>query len=209
VKVKLFAEGNLNAALLERLVACHPRMREQGVGVYARETRSSVASGGQTSLSRWGLPTAVVVNVADSRDSVWMQRWELESELIMVAPTTEWRIVLLEPGVEGLLLRERGLLRELLPGEPSAEQLERARSEPRQVLAELYAQAGQKDYPQALLRRLSEVDLSPLWATPELHPLEEFLLEKLYAPPPPRPYPPPSELPPKRRAEPVDPAAAA
>ena len=125
-----------------------------------------------------------------------------------VAPSTEWRIILLEPNVEGLLLRHRGLLRELVPGEPSAGQLERASSEPRQVLAELYAQAGQKDYPQALLRRLAEVDPSPLWATPELRPLEEFLLEQLYAPPPPRPYPPPAELPPTHRSEPEHPSPA-
>ena len=62
---------------------------------------------------------------------------------------------------------------------PSFEQLIRGRYEPNRVLAELFAQAGEKPFPDVLLRRLEQADLSSLWASvPELRPLEEFLLAK-------------------------------
>lgn len=86
-------------------------------------------------------------------------------------------MLFIAPEVAVLLFRDEQLLRSLLPVSPSFEQLIRGRYEPNRVLAELFAQAGEQPFPDALLKRLEQADVSSLWSAPELRPLEEFLLE--------------------------------
>jgi hypothetical protein len=125
------------------------------------------------------VPVAVVID-ADTLSPAMMaeRRGWFDYLLGAAAPPSEWRILLIAPEVAVLLFRDEQLLRSLVPVSPSFEQLIRGRYEPNRVLAELFAQAEEQPFPDALVRRLEQADLSSLWAAPELRPLEEFLLEK-------------------------------
>ncbi|WP_146210291.1 hypothetical protein [Vitiosangium sp. GDMCC 1.1324] len=124
-------------------------------------------------------PVAVVCD-ADTLapDVMAEQRGLMEYMLGEAGPLSEWRVLLIAPEVAMLLFRDEQLLRSLVPVSPSFEQLIRGRYEPNRVLAELFAQAGEQPFPDVLVRRLEQADLSSLWAAPELRPLEAFLLEK-------------------------------
>jgi hypothetical protein len=175
----IVTEGSVDKALLERLLACHPRLRGNGIQVRDAGGRYGAQSKARTILTLRRESVAVVSD-ADTLDAeaIAEQRNLLEMQLGQAAPASEWRVILLAPEVEVLLFRDEQLRRSLLPREPSPEQLEHACSSPKQVLAELFAQAGEQPFPDALLRRLERADMSSLWETPELRPLAEFLLEK-------------------------------
>jgi hypothetical protein len=180
MRLAISTQGPLSTGLTERLLECHPRLKGQGVRILPASTHSGTTNNAYTILAMERVPAAVLQDADTDPQPAYVQRWLVERALCDVAPCCEWRIVLFKPNVEAFLLRQHALLPELLPRAPCHEQLERARSQSRQVLAELFAQAGEGGFPQALLRRLARVDPSPLWATRELRPLEEFLLEKLY-----------------------------
>lgn len=174
--------GDVAGALFERMVACHPRLRDQGIQV-----ETAMGGGGASSIARNILllrrePVAVVSD-ADTLtpDVMAEQRGLMEYIVGAGGPLSEWRVLLIAPEVAVLLFRDEQLLRSLLPVSPSFEQLIRGRYEPNRVLAEFFVQAGEQPFPKALLSRLEQADLSSLWAAPELRPLEEFLLEKLAA----------------------------
>jgi hypothetical protein len=171
--------GAVAGGLFERMVACHPRLREQGIQV-----ETATGGGGASSIASNILvlqrhPVAVVSDAETLTPDVMAEQRGLMEYLVGEAgPPSEWRVLLIAPEVATLLFRDEHLLRSLLPVSPSFEQLIRGRYEPNRVLAELFAQAGEQPFPEALLRRLEQADLSSLWAAPELRPLEEFLLEK-------------------------------
>ena len=171
--------GAVAGGLFERMVACHPRLREQGIQVETATGNGSASSKARTILVLEGEPVAVVGDAETlTPDVMAEQRGLMEYLVEEAAPRSEWRVLLIAPEIATLLFRDEPLLRSLLPVEPSFEQLIRGRYEPNRVLAELFAQAGVRPFPAALLRRLAQADLSSLWAAPELRALEEFLLEK-------------------------------
>ena len=188
VKVILIAESRAGQKLLERLLDCHPRLRSERIPVRDSDSRYETQSRAQTLLADKGIPVAVVMD-ADRDDPLEERQLEydsrdlMESMLAEVAHPRFWCITYLKPRVEVLLFREPLLSQGLLPTAPSAEQLQRARREPWQVLAELFTQTGGQPSPEALLRWLEQVDLSPLWTTQELRPLEAFLLRQFEAQP--------------------------
>jgi hypothetical protein len=171
--------GAVAGGLFERMVACHPRLRDRGIRV-----RIATGGGGASSIASNILvlqrePVAVVSDAETlTPDVMAEQRGLMEYIVGGGGPLSEWRVLLIAPEVATLLFRDEQLLRSVLPVSPSFEQLIRGRYEPNRVLAELFAQAGVKPFPDVLLRRLDQSDLSSLWAAPELRPLEEFLLEK-------------------------------
>jgi hypothetical protein len=175
--------GVVAGGLLERMVACHLRLRDRGIRVRTAMGGGGAASSARNILLLQNEPVAVVSD-ADTltQDVMEEQRGLLEYIVGAGGPVSEWRVLLIAPEVAALLFRDEQLLRSLLPVSPSFEQLIRGRYEPNRVLAEIFAQAGEQPFPGALLRRLNQADLSSLWAlAPELRPLEEFLLEKLAA----------------------------
>ncbi len=165
--------------LFERMVACHPHLRDRGIRV-----RTAMGGGRASSIARDILllqrePVAVVGDAETLTPEVMAEQRGLMEYIVGAGgPLSEWRVLLIAPEIATLLFRDEHLLRSLLPVEPSFEQLIRGRYEPNRVLAELFAQAGEQPFPEALLRRLAQADLFSLWAAPELRPLEEFLLEK-------------------------------
>ncbi len=175
----IVTSGPVATGLMRRLAACHPRLREQGVRVRDNGSSFGATSPARTILMLQRVPVAVVVD-ADTLlpDLMAERRGWMEFALGQAAPLSEWRIIQIAPEIAVLLFRDEHLLRSLLPVSPSFEQLIRGRYEPNRVLAELFAQAGEQPFPEALLRRLEQADLSSLWTAPELRPLEEFLLEK-------------------------------
>jgi hypothetical protein len=179
MKLRIIAEGELNEGVMKRLLACHPRLREHAPPVVMGDGHYEVRARAHPTLTRRGIPVAVVLNTDSDPETPYNQRWLIEVGLGTAAPSCEWSIVLFEPNVEGWLLRQPTVQRALLPAEPGPELLQRLRTEPRAVLAELFTPPGESDFRPALLKRLAEVDLSPLWATKELRALEQFLLEKL------------------------------
>ena len=183
MKVAIATHGRVNSLLMERLVQCHPFMRGKDVCFFSSDYPTGTTSSAYTALAVRRMPAVAVMNTDSVPETPYIQRWQAEGALTEVAPSCEWRIVLFEPNVESWLLRQPVVGRELVPAPLTPEQLERARTEPRQVLAEVY-RAGEKEATQALLRRLAEVDVSPLWATEELRPVESFLIEKIQYEPP-------------------------
>jgi hypothetical protein len=175
----IVTSGFVAGGLMRRLLDGHPRLRDQGIRIQAYEGSSGLSSPARTLLVLERVPVVVLTDSDTfSPDLMAERRGWLEFLLGQAAPPSEWRVLLIAPEVAVLLFRDEQLLRSLVPGSPSFEQLIRGRYEPNRVLAELFAQAGEQPFPEALLRRLEQADVSSLWAAPELRSLEEFLLEK-------------------------------
>lgn len=174
--------GRVAGGLLRRLVEGHPRLRDQGLRIVVDEGRGGTASRASNIRNLHHVPVAVVADSDTLSPAVMADdRGLMEYIIGGLGPSRgQWYVQLISPEVAVLLFRDEQLLRSLLPVSPSFEQLIRGRYEPNRVLAELFAQAGEKPFPDVLLRRLEQADLSSLWSSvPELRPLEEFLLSKL------------------------------
>jgi hypothetical protein len=182
MSVFIVTPGLVAGKLMRRLVEGHPRLRDRGIRIRAVRGNAG-ASGEAREILFWQRVPVAVVRDAHTLSPELMAEQEGWAYLLLerVEPPSEWRILSIAPEIAVLLFRDEQLLRSLLPVSPSFEQLIRGRYEPNRVLAELFAQAGQP-FPEALVSRLDQADLSSLWAVaPELRPLEEFLLEKLAA----------------------------
>jgi hypothetical protein len=173
----ILTEDHFDKEFVERLIACHPRLHGQELQVVAANGRYGVQSRARTILTVLREPVAVVVD-ADTvePEAVAEQRDLLEMQLGQAAPPSEWKIVIVAPTLQALLFQKERVRRALLQREPSAEQLQRAPSRPKQVLGELL---GEQDFLQVLRQRMKQVDLFPLWETEELRPVEAFLCEKV------------------------------
>ncbi|WP_257455314.1 hypothetical protein [Archangium lipolyticum] len=175
----IVTSGFVAGGLMRRLLDGHPLLRDRAIKIWAATSGSGATSLAREILMNQREPV-IVVRDADtlSPDLMAEQRGWVQLLLERVAPPSEWRILQIAPEVAVLLFRDESLLRSLVPVSPSFEQLIRGRYEPNRVLAELFAQAGGQPFPEPLLERLKQADVSSLWAAPELRPLEEFLLEK-------------------------------
>jgi hypothetical protein len=163
---------------MRRLVDVHPRLRDRGIQIHENETSGGTSSSARTILVLQGMPVALVIDSETLSPRMIHERAGMFEYLLgEAAPPSEWRVLFIAPEVAVLLFRDEQLLRSLLPVSPSFEQLIRGRYEPNRVLAELFAQAGEQPFPEALLKRLEQADVSSLWSAPELRPLEAFLLE--------------------------------
>lgn len=188
MSVVIITESPVARKLTERLVACHPVLRERQIEFRDTEGRHPTISKAHTILSVKHMPVAILADADQDRegeeDADYDQRSLIESILFDVASFRAWRVLLFEPSMDRLLFRNEALRRAVLPVEPTEKQLRRARRRPKRVLAELFAQAGEQDWTQALIQRLDQVDPSVLWTTSKkLKCLESFLLRRARAQP--------------------------
>lgn len=182
MSTSIVTTGHVDGGILRRLVDGHPRLRDQGIEIHVTTAgRGGAVMTASTLRNLYHVPVAVVADSDTLSPAVMAEeRGLMEYSLGGLGPSLgQWYVQLIPPEVAVLLFRDEQLLRSLLPVSPSFEQLIRGRYEPNRVLAELFAQAGEKPFPDVLLRRLEQADLSSLWSSvPELRPLEEFLLSK-------------------------------
>jgi hypothetical protein len=176
MSMHIVISGVVAGKLMRRLLDGHPRLRDRGIRVQWAD--GPVGRVARHILFWERVPVAVVLDSRTLSPELAAEQCGWVYLLLeKVMPPTEWRVLSISPEIPVLLFRDEQLLRSLLPVSPSLEQLIRGRYEPKKVLAEIFAQAGES-YPEALLRRLEQADLSSLWSAPELRPLEEFLLAK-------------------------------
>jgi hypothetical protein len=183
MSVVVITESPVARRLAERLVACHPVLRERQIEFRDTEGRHPTISKAHTILFERHMPVAILADADQDRegeeDADYDQRGLIESILFDVASFRAWRVLLFEPSMDVLLFRDEALRRAILPVEPTEKQLRRARRRPKRVLAELFAQAGEQDWVHALIQRLDQVDPSVLWTTSKkLKCLESFLLRR-------------------------------
>ncbi|REG34681.1 hypothetical protein ATI61_103590 [Archangium gephyra] len=183
MSVTIVTPGDVAGKLMRRLVEGHPRLRGRGIQIISTDGNSGASRWARELLYKERVPVAVVRDAQTfSPELIAEQCGWVHLFLSQAAPPSEWLILPIAPEIAVFLFRDEHLLRPLLPVSPSFEQLIRGRYEPNKVLAEIFAQAGEQPFPEALRRRLDQADLSSLWAVaPELRPLEEFLLGKLAA----------------------------
>jgi hypothetical protein len=187
----IITESPVARKLVERLVSCHPALHGRQMEFRDTEGRHGTLSKAQTILLVRHEPVVMVAdadkgyeNGEDDEDyEDYDQRALVERVLSRIAGTYWWRFILFDPSMEVVLFQDEALRRALLPMGPTEKQLRRARRRPKRVLAELFSQAGEQDWSQALMQRLEQVDLSVLWATKKLKRLESFLLKRTQAEP--------------------------
>lgn len=181
MSTRIVTTGRVAGGIIRRLVEGHPRLRDQGIKIdVVTDGRGGAVMTASTIRNLHHVPVAVVAD-ADTLSPFMManEAGLMEYAIGGLGPSRgQWYVQLIPPEIAVLLFRDEQLLRSLLPVSPSFEQLIRGRYEPNRVLAELFAQAGERPFPDVLLRRLEQADLSSLWSVPELRPLEAFLLEK-------------------------------
>jgi hypothetical protein len=121
---------------------------------------------------------AVVCVVADAQScDPMVYRWVLrsnESWLVDKAPPDQWKLLFLVPELEVLFFQRPEFVRQLVGHELTAAQLEQARTQPRQVLQELFNQPSCYLYDLELARRLETVDVTPLRSLPEWQEVVHF-----------------------------------
>jgi hypothetical protein len=177
MKTHIVTEGKLEAALLERMVQCHPVLRERAIKMHPMDNRSSANMAARTLLVLRHEPVAHISNPETlSPEFLAERRGFLEWRLGEAGPPEDWMVVDVPPNAAVLLFRDDQLMRAVLPGELSFEDRIRGRYEPRAVLTELFARVGEGPFPEALIKRIFRADLSPLWRLEVLQPLEAFLL---------------------------------
>ncbi|MFP2905689.1 hypothetical protein ACLESD_11660 [Pyxidicoccus sp. 3LFB2] len=177
MKTHIVTEGKLEAALLERLVQCHPVLRHNVIKVRPTGGRSPAHSGARTILILRREPVAMINSPETvSQRLLGEQRAFLEWRLGEAGALEDWVVVLVPPDVAVLLFRDDAILNAVLPAPLSVEDRIRGRYEPRAVLTETFARAGEGPFPDALIQRIVHTDLTPLWRLEVLQPLEAFLL---------------------------------
>jgi hypothetical protein len=132
------------------------------------------AGTGETEVSAYGVQElgddAVVGLVVDAGSCDPMEyRWVRqtnESRLLDKAPPDQWKVFLVVPELEALLFQSQEVLHQLMGHEFTAQQLERARTQPRQVLQQMLGQPYRYRYDPELAHRLESVDLSSLRSLP-------------------------------------------
>ena len=177
MKTFIVTEGEVTAVLMERLVRCHPVLRERSVVVRAGEYRTGVMFKTRTLLSVKHVPVAAVFNPETVHPTYLEERRGFAEGYIGEAgPPDDFLIFDVPPNVAVLLFQDEDVMRAFLPAPLSVEDRVRARYEPEVVLAEQIAQAGEGPFLEALAQRLAQADLSVLWRLDALKPLEDFLL---------------------------------
>jgi hypothetical protein len=166
-----------DARLLVRLLG--PELQDR-IGVFALRNWSDCVSGSRTLLFE-GNPVALVLDAESrKRPKIDEHRQFLHFALGLANRRALWKVILVKPEIPRLYFRDLGVLRQLVRQEPTEEQLARARSKPRLVLAELLGvPVGRVD---TMLRwRLRHVDVSPLAQFRSIQRLRAFL--EAHAPP--------------------------
>ncbi|MCY1021161.1 hypothetical protein [Pyxidicoccus sp. MSG2] len=177
MRTYIVTEGKLESALLERLVQCHPVLRERVIQMHPMENRTSAHMAARTLLILRHEPVAMINSPETlSPRLLAEQRAFLEWRLGEAGAPEDWLVVLVPPNVAVLLFRDDAIMSAVLPGRLSIEERIRGRYEPRAVLTELFAGAGEGPFPEALIQRIARADLSPLWRLEVLQTLETFLL---------------------------------
>lgn len=105
MRVTLVTQGASATVLLEQLVASSPQLRDRGIEVKDGEGVYGVFSMARTILSVRHEPVAVVIGTdTDDPEEVAEDQVLFEGLLGEAAPASEWRLVLLAPRLEALLL---------------------------------------------------------------------------------------------------------
>jgi hypothetical protein len=179
----IITESPVARKLMERLINSHPVLRDRQIEYRTTEGRYASIAKARTIMLLRHEPIVLVAD-ADRDDLEDEEQYPVLKGLIAQGgPPSQWRVIFFRPSTEVLLFHDDALRRALLPVEPTEEQLRRARRRPKRVLAELFAQAGEKKWTQALVRRLEQVEPSVLWTTKKFKRLESFLLRKTQAQP--------------------------
>lgn len=167
----LVTQKKADARLLCKLLG--PEISDK-LRVDVAEVWSDCVSGARSRVSE-GWPVALVLD-AGSRKALKVAKHRnfLKFALTLMAPDFMWRVILIKPEIPRLYFREPSVLRQLVGHEPTEEQLARARSKPRRVLAELFG-VPLPQLDAELCRRLEAVDVSPLAQLPSLQRLRRFL----------------------------------
>lgn len=167
----LITQREADAQLLRQLLGpeISSRLRLEAVAVW-----SDCVAAARSRLAE-GHPVALVLDAGSRKASeVAKHRDFLQFALALSAPRILWRVILVRPELPRLYFREPDVLRQLVGHEPTEEQLARARSQPRLVLAELLG-VSPPELDAELCRRLETVDVSPLAERPSLRRLRRFL----------------------------------
>lgn len=169
--VNLVTQRPADARLLCKLLG--PELSSK-VHVRTCAVWSETVSGSRT-LVLQGLPVALVLD-AGSRKKLKVERHRhfLKFALMLVGPELLWRVILIKPEIPRLYFRDLSVLRQLVGRDVTAEQLARARSKPRQVLAELFG-VSMEELDAELCKRLESVDVSPLAQFPSIRRMRSFL----------------------------------
>jgi hypothetical protein len=168
---RLVTQHEADARLLCKLLG--PELSTK-VRVYADRIWSDTISGARTSVLL-GKPVALVLDAGSrKRLKIAQRRSFLKFALGLVGPSFMWRVILVKPEIPRLYFRDLGVLRQLVGRDVSAEQLARARTQPRQVLAELFG-VSMEDLDAELSKRLESVDVSPLAQFPSVRRLRSFV----------------------------------
>lgn len=177
MRTYIVTEGKLEAALLERLLKCHPVLEGRRIEVRASGIQSTALFAAHTLLVLRHEPVAVIFSPETvSPDRVEEQRSFPETFLGEVAAPGTLLVLMVPPDVAVLLFQDEGIINAVVPGPLSFEDRIRARYVPRLVLTEQFTRAGEGPFPEALNQRIARADLSPLWRLEVLKPLEDFLL---------------------------------
>lgn len=161
-------EGTMDASLVERVLAL-AGTRE--VKVLAARGRSSATSLARSLLANARGRVALLLD-SDASDAaaVARQRSDLEALLALVGPSSKFRLVLMVPELETILLRDDVLMG---AGQPRLDEGDRqlAQFEPKNVLERLLKGESRQEFveglPPAALERIA--------STPEFRSLLEFL----------------------------------
>jgi hypothetical protein len=169
MKNYIVTEGPADAELFRRVVGqWHPTDPWSVVEGGGKSSASSVA---RTLLARASGNVMLVLD-ADTNDSalIAQQRADFEASLGMVAPPAAYRVLLLVPELEALLLRD-DVLREAGRSPLSGTDRELAHYAPSMVLARLLGAETRT----AFVANLPDDAVRALASAPELEPLREFI----------------------------------
>jgi hypothetical protein len=164
----LITEGTTDSVLMQSLI------QDQSIKYIATGGWSSADSLARSYLTD-PLMNVVLVVDADSSDPSLIEerRRFLNRSLGQIADASRWRVLVVAPEIEALLFENRTVLEELLQNQVDDTDLIRGQYEPKKVLEKISGQSRDMLY-----RRLSNIDLDPIRAAPEIQSLRQFLGSK-------------------------------
>jgi hypothetical protein len=167
----LIVRGEANALMFRKLLEPEfgRELRVLGTDVFSESV----------SLARsvLGNRKAIVALVAGTRSAELQKIRELHRFLVYALVQIEcpdlWKVVLVAPDTEVMLFQDRGLLGQVLGREPTEEEWGRGRTEPLQVLEEVFG-LKMRRLDAELCRRLEKVDVSSLSEHPAVQQVRQF-----------------------------------
>jgi len=169
--LRVVTEGSMEARLITRIL-------KPILGDAVRVFSADCGPADPASLARTflgdGWPVALVLHTKTLRsEKIRRLRGFYERMLTPIDSSDAWRVVFIKPRLELLLFHDPEVLRLLVGRVPTQEEMERARTRPRKVLAEMLG-IPRESLASELERRLEGVDLSRLATHPQLQKILDF-----------------------------------